>query len=265
MTTRYPVGYGRQTMTMPEMVARYGRLMEPEYARRLFNWLEAQGGNIGCGGGWRSTPNSCSSASRAGKSFHQTQQYANGFAGYAAMDLVVRNGDNVHRAPYWSEVDKQGTAEAERWGIHANISSETWHVHASEMDGFNSWVNAGRKNPVPGRPIPGLDAEIPAPAPPANPDWPEVDFEAGEYGLYPLNKNKATIFLNDNHPNPNELTEYCQAVLTNQCHIRAGGIDGYFGEQTQAAVVQMQGWNGLKQDGIVGPKSWACIDAYAVK
>ena len=263
MTTRYPVGYGRQTMTMPEMQARYGRLMHPEFARRLFNWLEAQGGDIGCGGGWRSTPNSCSAASRAGRSFHQTQQYASGFTGYAAMDLVVRNGDNVHRAPRWSEVDKQGSAEAKTWGVHANISSETWHYQCIEMDGFGTWVTNGRKDPVSGRPIPGGDVPPTPPAP--NPDWPETDFPASEYGLYPLNKNKEAIFQGDAHPSPNELTEYAQAVMTNQCHINAGGIDGYFGKQTTDATKQLQGWNGLTQDGIIGPQTWACLDSYATK
>jgi peptidoglycan hydrolase-like protein with peptidoglycan-binding domain len=264
MTTRYPVGYGRQTLTMPEMQARYAPNMHPEYARRLFNWLEAQGGQIGCGGGWRSTPNNCSSASRAGKSFHQTQQYASGFHGYAAMDLVVRNGDNVHRAPYWSEVDKQGSPEAAKWGVHANISSETWHYQAVEMDGYTTWVNNGRKDPVAGRQIPGGDTPPPVDPPDGGGEWPPFAPEDSEYGLYPLNPNKDTVLLGYT-PSPAGLVEYLQGVLTNQCHINAGGIDGYFGEQTDSAVRQMQGWNGLTVDGICGPQSWACIDVYATK
>jgi hypothetical protein len=51
--TMYPVGYGRQLVTMAAMRRIYEPKMEPEFARRLFNWLDSRGGQIGCGGGWR--------------------------------------------------------------------------------------------------------------------------------------------------------------------------------------------------------------------
>lgn len=33
-------------------------------------------------------------------------------------------------------------------------------------------------------------------------------------------------------------------------------VDGIFGSNTHAAVIDFQNWNALTQDGIVGPKTW---------
>jgi peptidoglycan hydrolase-like protein with peptidoglycan-binding domain len=40
-----------------------------------------------------------------------------------------------------------------------------------------------------------------------------------------------------------------------------GGVDGTFGTRTEAAVKQFQRDQGLNDDGIVGPETWARIDA----
>jgi diacylglycerol kinase family enzyme len=40
-----------------------------------------------------------------------------------------------------------------------------------------------------------------------------------------------------------------------------GGVDGVFGASTEAAVKKFQGDNGLVVDGIVGPATWAKVDA----
>ncbi len=39
-------------------------------------------------------------------------------------------------------------------------------------------------------------------------------------------------------------------------------VDGWYGPQTADRVRQMQGWNQLDRDGIVGPQTWAVIDLY---
>jgi peptidoglycan hydrolase-like protein with peptidoglycan-binding domain len=40
-----------------------------------------------------------------------------------------------------------------------------------------------------------------------------------------------------------------------------GGVDGIFGASTEAAVKRFQHDQGLTQDGIVGPQTWAKIDS----
>ena len=40
-----------------------------------------------------------------------------------------------------------------------------------------------------------------------------------------------------------------------------GGVDGIFGSSTEAAVKRFQHDQGITQDGIVGPQTWARIDA----
>jgi peptidoglycan hydrolase-like protein with peptidoglycan-binding domain len=40
-----------------------------------------------------------------------------------------------------------------------------------------------------------------------------------------------------------------------------GGVDGIFGSSTESAVKRFQHDQGLTQDGIVGPQTWARIDA----
>jgi peptidoglycan hydrolase-like protein with peptidoglycan-binding domain len=40
-----------------------------------------------------------------------------------------------------------------------------------------------------------------------------------------------------------------------------GGVDGAFGQRTEAAVRRFQGDRGLTVDGIVGPRTWDEINA----
>jgi len=163
--TLYPYGYSNEMVSFETMVERSRKHnIEPEYERRLFNWIKAQGGQIGIGSGWRAPGADTSPASSANKSFHQDQQFSNGFIGYSAVDLVAVNPGGVHRAPYWNEVLEQGRPECVTWGVHCNVPNEPWHMQCIEQDGFDSWVKAGRNPPVPFYPIPG-DGPEPAPTP----------------------------------------------------------------------------------------------------
>lgn len=165
MATLYPIGYGTQLVTMSQLRAAHENHMEPEFARRLFNWLEAQGGAIGIGGGRRLVQPDKPGFAPPGMSFHQDQIFHDGTTWYSAVDLVHVNPGKVHRAPTVAECPQQGTAEASRWGVHIN-TSESWHMQAVPQDGYQSWVNVGRPRPDPNYTIPGHE---PGPLPPLPP------------------------------------------------------------------------------------------------
>lgn len=146
VATLYPDGYGSRLVSLSMLIEKHSPKMHPEFRHRLFRWIESKGGLIGIGGGWRPTPDPVSTASQQGKSFHQDQLFASGFVGYAAVDLVARNPGNVHRAPTWAE-----TADGPNFGVHTFIKSpspEPWHMQCVEMRGWQTWVDAGRPDPV---------------------------------------------------------------------------------------------------------------------
>lgn len=156
MADLYPMGYGTDLVTVSQMRARHMNSMEPEFARRLFNWLESKGGSIGIGGGHRTVQPTKPGFAPPGMSFHQSQRFRDNTVWYCAVDLVHRNEGKVHRATRVSECPQQGSPEAAKWGVHIN-TSESWHMQPIEVDGFQSWINGGRKRPVPGYSIPGAE------------------------------------------------------------------------------------------------------------
>lgn len=50
-----------------------------------------------------------------------------------------------------------------------------------------------------------------------------------------------------------------QRRLADLGYLPAGGVDGIFGGQTQAAVIAFQKWKGLVRDGIPGPRTQAAL------
>lgn len=167
--TLYPDGYGTAEVTLEQMVAKHGGRMHPEFARRFFAWIVSEGGRMGVGGGWRSTQPVKPGFAPPGMSFHETQTFASGFAGYAAVDLVHRQPGQVHRSPTWAETDS-----AREFGLHTFVTGEPWHIQCIEMRGYQTWVNAGRPDPQPIA-LPGDSV----PRPPLPTD--EVDMIAIDY------------------------------------------------------------------------------------
>jgi hypothetical protein len=144
----YPIGYGMQVVSMQRLRDVHEPHMHPAFAASLFRWIESRGGQIGIGGGFRLVQPEKPGFAPKGKSFHQGQQFASGTVAYTAVDLVHVNPGRVHRAPNWSEVPAQGTVEAARWRVHCNVSAESWHMQPINIDGYDSWKNAGRPDPV---------------------------------------------------------------------------------------------------------------------
>lgn len=176
---RVPWRYGTSYITLRQLEANLLAHYHPEYVRRLLAWLHYKDGHVGVGGDWRAggaQPDKPGFAPE-GKSFHQDQEYIDGFTGACAVDLVVGVPGKVHRAPYWSEVPKQGSSDELPWGVHCNISTETWHMQPVEIDGWQSWWNAGRPSPRPNYPLPAehdpyvqVDPEPPEVIDPEEPD-----------------------------------------------------------------------------------------------
>lgn len=156
LSLRIPYGYGTAYKSLSETRNWLLNHHHPEYVRRICEWLSSKNGKIGVGGGWRADGTQPSKPGFApeGKSFHQNQQYNDGFIGACAVDLVAVNGTDVHRAPLWSEVLRQGSAASRSWGLHCNIDSEPWHMQPIEIDGWQSWKNYGSLAPRLNYPLP---------------------------------------------------------------------------------------------------------------
>ena len=236
MTTLYPTYYGTDLVTMDGLEVRFKPRMHPEMWRRLSAWLIAQDGQIGIGGGFRLTQPDLPGFAPDGRSFHQAQRFASGFTGYCAVDLVARNTTGQrHRAPTWSEVPIQGSGQAAINGVHANVSTEPWHMQPVEIDGWASWRRPrwlgglGRTDPVAGYPIPS--------PPPQKGDVVQVTVTTVREGDSGGWVRKLQVLL----------PTFSQEV---------GTADGSFGPRTKAGVINVQRFFNLTVDGIVGPRTW---------
>lgn len=251
---RIPWGYGRAEKTVDEVERILSARYHPEYVRRLIAWLKAQEGRCGVGGHWRATGSQPDKFGFApeGRSFHQDQRYADGIVGACAVDLVVRAEGRVHRAPYWSEVPRQGSTQARLWGLHCNVDGrvkEPWHIQPVEIDGWQSWVNAGRPAPRHGYSIPGGSSST-APNPVPEGEWEEVAAIDAAMRVVPF---AGTL----------KVGSKGKAVEAVQWRLSAARyrttVDGDFGRRTEASVKSFQRANGLQIDGLVGKLTWAAL------
>jgi hypothetical protein len=180
-----PYKYSNAYITLRELEQIMLRDYHPEYVRRFIGWLHYKNGNVGAGGLARTEqPNKPGFAPSLEVSFHWAgQKYDDGETGACAVDTVFRDGTDAgdaHDGIPWTEVPIQGTAEAVKWGIHANVGvpgkGESWHIQPIEIDGHASWVTAGRPAPVRGYPIPvEHDPYYEAPPTPTPPTEPPKD------------------------------------------------------------------------------------------
>lgn len=221
--------------------------MHPEMARRIFAWLEAQGGNIGIGGGWRSTYTQMKNwllhptvFARPGNSFHESVTWASGWVGYAALDLVETTpGGGRHNVLEWAD-----TANAPKYGLHTFVNNEPWHIQCIETRSVSAWKSAGSPDPskiiLPSHTHP-TPPPAPAPVPPAS-NFTEAIVNALPALKFGSSGKHAGI--------AQSLMNYHGAALT---------VDGQFGQKSVDVVKYIQGREGLTQDGVVGPKTWAVL------
>lgn len=243
----FPQGYGTFTTTIEHVRAVHldrpeGQRPHPEFWRRLEAWLTWNNSQpdtvlLGIGGGWRANGSTTSEASAANRSFHQTQRFASGFEGYAAVDLVAATGGR-HRAPSWAEVES-----AKLFNLHAFITKpqEPWHVQCVEMRGWFSWTLTGRRDPLPFRPFavpsPDLGGSVVSDAL-ANIDT----VSNGTVGPHP-DVQRAQVLLN--------------LFLSNsRQHDWQIQVDGRFGDSTERATRLFQQATNLPVDGVVGEATW---------
>lgn len=152
--TLYPNGYGTQMITLERMRELHEPNMHPEFARRFFRYIESKGGLLGVGGGFRVTQPIREGFAPPGKSFHENQTFASGIVGYCAVDLVVPVPGRVHRSPTWAKC-----ADAPQFLLHTFVTNEPWHIQPIEIRGWQTWVDAGRPDPINPNPIPDPEPE----------------------------------------------------------------------------------------------------------
>lgn len=197
-TETFPSGYGRTRLGLEELfTVHHQTRMNAEYARRLAVWLvfcHSIGIDMGIGGSWRATGTQPDRPGFApeGRSFHQSQRFADGHTSFCAVDLVVGRRLFKHRAPKWSEVPVQSTPVADAWGLHANVgvpgNGESWHLQPAEIDGWDTWNRGGRPSPRPDYPIAAL---IPPPAPKPQPPTPKDDDDMLNRETLTIRKHKS--------------------------------------------------------------------------
>lgn len=232
--TVYPLGYGSTVVTLDALRARHEPNMHPEFARRLFAWLEHRGGSLGIGGGYRppGTQPVRPGFAPEGRSFHGDQLFASGLVAYAAVDLVHLVPGGRHRSPTHPEV-----ADADRFALHCFIRSEPWHVQPVEIRGHLTWTAAGRPDPA--------DVALPTPTPtPAPPPTPPK----GPTPMAKITVDLDTLRRGAKGPD----------VVRLQRLIRTAD-DGDFGPVTDRTLRTVQTELRIVVDGIAGPQTWRAL------
>lgn len=161
---RVPYRYRGTYITLRDLNAELARSNFLRSSRRRhLALLHSRGGKLGVGGHTRVCPHPVSQASRNCESFHQIQEFWANLAKTAtvrastAIDYVWEDGDDAndwHDVVPTGGVPVQGSAEARRFGIHANVGTpgssgfESWHGQPIEIDGFRS-ATGNRSHPAP--------------------------------------------------------------------------------------------------------------------
>lgn len=262
--TLYPWGYQKSLVTLENLkrLAKFNQ-MDQGYGRRLEAWLVSRGGEIGIGGALRTQQPNKPGFAPTGQTFHMLVQFSDGGFAFMAVDLVCRNGDNVHRSPRWDEVPRQGSSHPDigTYGVHCNVNGEPWHMQAIEVDGFMTWANRGRLRPNPNFSLPEAPTEpLPQPEPEPTPE-PPVPQPEPPTPQPPTNPGAITVEFTSRYLWEGAEGKDVAWLQNNLNRITGAGLtaDGSFGQQTKAAVINYQRFFGLTADGEVGPATQRSI------
>lgn len=191
-----------------------------------------------------------------------------------AIDWLIANSHELHISELHDymqagRVWKRDRNGAPGWKDNPTMpgaNSGDWLHYETSVEGWGDTTPIGLR---PGIIMPGATAAAPLGECKCDeveaakaPEWPAFNPAAGQFGLWPLNKSKPELKLGvQRTPEVNDATLYLQGVLNKQGFTAT--IDGDFGAKTDQLVKFCQGIWKLKQDGIVGPVTWAKFDAAA--
>jgi hypothetical protein len=230
-----PYKYSNRYISLRALEQLMLRDYHPEYVRRFIGWLHYKNGNVGAGGLSRTEqPDKPGFAASLEVSFHWAgQQYADGVTGACAVDTVYRDGPDAgdaHDGIPWTQVPIQGSSEAVRWGLHANVgvpgSGESWHIQPIEIDGHLTWMKAGRPAPAAGYPIP-VEHDPYHQTPPTEPTDPPI---TGDDDM-----STKTVLIDLSHNQPHGIMYLCDATT------KVWIDNGYVAEQIMYRVMEATG------------------------
>lgn len=178
--TLYPLGYDGpdpdlivdRFVSLDELAATLVKA-HPEFRRRILAAIEAAGGVVGIGGGWRSTatqtalflsryvvdPNGpivwngqhwskkpgVASAAPPGSSFHESQLFASGIWGFQAVDIVGKDPAGHVAAQKWMHDN------GARFGLKefSKVNLEPWHIQCVGLpNSVSEWKSIGSPDPA---------------------------------------------------------------------------------------------------------------------
>lgn len=130
---------------------------------------------------------------------------------------------------------------------------EPWHMQPSELDGWRSWVNAGRPDLQFNRPIISVTPRPQPPQPPIPPTQPVTKEITVEFTSRVLTQGSTGSDV-----------KFYQRLL-NDLAGQGLILDGYYGPTTTQAVRNWQSFFGLEADGILGGKTQRSIIEVALQ
>lgn len=240
---RYPYGYagnpqGMGTMlTWAEMLTKDTvKYLHPEFLRRFHALIEfgAQHGiPLGVGTGWRIQPNPPPPGfANPGNSWHESCPVSPKSPTALAIDTVP----NIS----WDWME----AQLYKYGLRSfrNVGNEPWHIQPYEIPTSRNY--ATHLPPIETFPLPG--EPIPPDIPPVTPPVSEV---------YSVNGYRLDVVKGSS----GKMAKMCQQQIN---LLSGAGIaeDGNFGDQSVAALKNLQAVLHVGVDGKCGPKTWQAME-----